>query len=502
MIDATSNIRDGRKRIGCPQRARGGWLPTLALLALSVCCVGRAQAQRPDIHMGAGPGHRVQPALTERDSVLLAAWFVYRRDTVGILARVDIGDSVRCSAADSVALYVNIWRYGNRYPGYAVAVARGLSASGGDAVVYAYSDVVYEGLAVKEHSVLAVFPVAGRWVNAHLVDGSIDPLAIFTYAGSHRDPVSGISIHSAYQYNGQAGSRIEYVAVSNAGVVQRHLSIPMIVDSASRDPVPEPHVLPLSGRSVIVLSAVHGAVYRDSTRVRFVRWEGPPIRDARYQRLRGDGILRWYAPDSTTIVLTIFDTTLAKRREAAVVLPTFLRTANTMVVEDPFDGSFVAVAATPQGIVAQRISASLETVGPIIPISAERSAAALPSALIRHDSLFVAWQDRRSGTDDVYLNVAQLRTPAGVEGPSAPAVGVIRVLPTPARDECMVNIGSACADGAGLVVVDALGRVVLCRDLERGVDRVSLNTSELAAGLYSIVIRGRPAMIGRLVVAR
>ncbi len=472
-----------RLSIGACRPARhagSSWLAPCIALAALVMLTHDARAQQADFRIRPDGARHTWPALTERNGVILAAWLAYGADTVAMMGRIEHDADLRFVPVDS--LLIQQWRHG--VGGTLRGTLLKIRAAGGECAVRDVSDWMFPGDSgyQRRQYLRCAFPTQGGWRDAHLVDSSAEQSYTLDLISSQRDAASGISLHTAGYHAGAGATRLSLVAVDAAGADVWRGTIAV-------DPTPELVLIPIAGDRVIAASAVGAEVYCAGIRERSVSWDGAYIAGARYLRLRGAGLLRWHSSNGSAIQLTLLDTALAVKGTGTVTVPGFGSAEDVTFVEDPRGDALVCVVATLSGVVARSVSMDLQPVGPVRTVSKGMAACNRPSAVIRNDSLYVMWEDTRSGNDDVYMNVIELRLPSGVARTGA-APQSARLLPSPANERCIVRFPGPLANGCAVTVVDCLARPVLHARADRGAGHVELDTRVLPAGYYQLIISG------------
>lgn len=170
------------------------------------------------------------------------------------------------------------------------------------------------------------------------------------------------------------------------------------------------------------------------------------------------------------------------------------------------DSSIALVLATNAGVYLTGFDRSLDPITaadglPLVhrPVGTATARAANPSAQFRNDTLFIVWEDYRSGLPDIYAALLRPdRYTSGIadegkeEKKERKESDRLDIFPNPATDRITLRTVIAQSGPVAVLVVDAAGRRVLqtpAEHAEAGVLRRVLDISSLAPGFYRIVLR-------------
>jgi hypothetical protein len=218
------------------------------------------------------------------------------------------------------------------------------------------------------------------------------------------------------------------------------------------------------------------------------------------QRLYGNHFLRMYYGGNGGDRLIVERYHLFDGSSAGFLdLPLNVDSASFMMAMNPYDSTFYLAYVDLEGIAMIHLDSLLRPLAPAAHVGGLPGLASMPAVLIANDSLFVAWEDRRSGHAEIYGLARSLRPEAFVSddfrgrpsaGPSAPSVAVAPV-PTAGAVHLLVTglHGMLTID-----VIDPIGRVVDREQDAGGISEqrmLTLNLERLVPGAYTVVVHGR-----------
>jgi hypothetical protein len=244
----------------------------------------------------------------------------------------------------------------------------------------------------------------------------------------------------------------------------------------------------------------------------------PTPHPAHYQRLYGPHFLRWFETDSTGREIAFqrfsIDGILLDSSRLRADIPV----RDLRVVPDPRDSSVLVIYSNTEGLRLLGFRPALDRID-IDTLLVQSPSAASPSAVVRHDSLFVVWQGiGEGGGMDIYG--LRLRLPRGgkpaVTGDtivhdtsgshSERGVRDLHAVPNPASESVELRYHLIEIGNVALEIVDDRG-VVVGRDQREeesaGEHHRTVSVAALPSGAYALVLRGDGWSQGvRVVVVR
>lgn len=225
-------------------------------------------------------------------------------------------------------------------------------------------------------------------------------------------------------------------------------------------------------------------------------------KSVRYYHLLGDGLLRIAPADSllpngtlrdSTINLEILGLEGVRRGNYTMRLPS--AEYRIAFAERPSDGSIFFLFGADDGLHMTVLDKNLQPRVVDLLLAQRTSPIHNPSIVLRGDTLYAVWQDKRDGTDAIFAHrwvlkgVLPDQAPDIKVPPGAPGIAIGTIRPNPARDYAQMRVELSEASSLQIDMVDALGRVVQHEDRGSyavGTWDIGINISDLHPGAYFI----------------
>ena len=114
-----------------------------------------------------------------------------------------------------------------------------------------------------------------------------------------------------------------------------------------------------------------------------------------------------------------------------------------------------------------------------------------------NDLRVVVFLQNESNGEVYQVNYADVADPAVVTGLEPIAAEDILVYPIPANHEMNIRLPGALQQAAGVQMVDQVGRIAVTTSIPEGANSKTINTRDMAAGVYILMIEVGPGNITR-----
>jgi hypothetical protein len=256
---------------------------------------------------------------------------------------------------------------------------------------------------------------------------------------------------------------------------------------------PAQALVPIGDSAFIVLAGKKGRLYTT-----LVDWRLCDLIDSldpltTVQRLYGDRFLVTHVESPTSashlsLRLDLYSLTGAFIRREMVVLPS--SAPEISIIQRPSDNVLCILQGAGDGVHLTMLDTALAILTPDRIISDTRDSVARPSGAFMGDSLYVAWEDYRSGEPDIYG--ARLATGDDIPSTGEPApLAITQLAPIPTHGPLEIDLDLKSSGSVGIEFYDDLGRRVRgdrVDGVEKGHRQFKLDVSDLHPGVYMLII--------------
>ncbi|MBS1913045.1 MAG: T9SS type A sorting domain-containing protein [Bacteroidetes bacterium] len=342
--------------------------------------------------------------------------------------------------------------------------------------------------------------VAGGWKLLFAVDSLKDPYSILVLDAA-RNPGNGqLMVAPSYLQDDGTILRIATRIFDSAG------TLIAAVDSLEAPPARWYSVAPRGTRTVTTDNSGRlEAYYSDGQSADMYSRNLQSAALSKIHRMQGPYLLRtWPGLEITANALRfeLYDTAGYPHGTAWQSMPA--RPAEDLAfAQSPYDSTIACVDAGDDGIWLTIMDKGLNTLQPRRKLTEHAVGPHHPAALFRRDSLYIAWDDRRNGTADIFGLTIPTGLSASARSAAEPGEACsIGLQPNPAATQCTITREGALQRTLRVQIADVMGTVVRTIDLGPGTTAAGVSLVDLPSGIYIVHALETGIAARRLVVQR